>query len=133
MFPHREDKLDVSFSERVYVCARRIALRILERSNRINRAIFDHRVDVGSVRDVVQRIRIENDEIGEIAVFDLTDMSADFAAKKFRCVSGSALKNLHRRQARFLHQLKFAEKRGAMNRADVSRISACRDGDVGVF
>ena len=85
------------------------------------------------MRDVVQWIRLENDEIGEIAVFDLADVRAGLAAKKFRCVSGSALKNLHRRQARFLHRLKFAEKRGAVNRTDVSRVSACCDGDAGVF
>src|SRR5207248_3937701 len=63
----------------------------------INRAILDHDVDVGSVRDVLQRIRIENDEIGETAVFNLADVRAGFAAEEFRRVSGGAPENLHRR------------------------------------
>src|SRR5207244_11602895 len=92
------------------------------RIGRINHAILDNSVDIGSVRDVVNRIRIENDKISEIAVFDLAEMRASVTPKEFRGVRGGALKNLHWRQSGFFHQLKFAEKRRAMNCSDVSRV-----------
>src|SRR5205809_8075622 len=90
------------------------------RISRINHAILDNSVDIGSVRDVVNRIRIENDKISEIAVFNLADMRANVAAEKFRRVCSCALKNLHGCQAGFFHQLRFSEKRWSMNSADVS-------------
>src|SRR5207237_4859582 len=92
------------------------------RTGRINHALRDNSDDIASVRDVVNPIRIENDKISEIAVFNLADMRANVAAEKFRRVCSCALKNLHWRQSRFFHQLKFTEKRRAMNCADVSRV-----------
>jgi hypothetical protein len=42
----------------------------------INHAILDDRVDVGSVLNVIDRIRIKNNEISEIAAFDFANMSS---------------------------------------------------------
>jgi len=91
----------------------REARLVQNRIGRINHAILDNSVDIRSVRDVVNRIRIENDKISEIAVFDLADTRANVAAKEFCSVRRGALENLHWRQSGFFHQLKFAEKRRA--------------------
>src|SRR6266478_4672247 len=95
---------------------------VQNRISRINRAIFDHRVDVGSVRDVIQRIRIENEEIGEVALLDVADVRSRFAAEKFRGISSRTLKNLHGGESGFFHQLKFTKERWPVHRADVSRV-----------
>ena len=63
----------------------------------IDDAVFDYRVDVGSVRNVVQRIGIENDEISEIARGDLTNVRTGVSAEKFCGIAGCALENLHGR------------------------------------
>src|SRR6266487_2712409 len=65
--------------------------------SRINDPVLDYCVDIGSVGDVIQRIRIENHQIREVAIFDTANMRAGVAAEKFRGVVGSALKNLHGR------------------------------------
>src|SRR5207249_9870951 len=79
------------------------------RIGRINHAILDNSVDIGSVRDVVNRIRIENDKISEIAVFNLADMRANVAAEKLRSVCSCGLKNLHCLQCGFFYHLNFME------------------------
>src|SRR5437764_14108455 len=79
------------------------------RIGRINHAILDNSVDIGSVRDVVNRVRIENDQISEIAVFNIADMRGNVSAEKFRRVCSCALKNLHWWQFGFFHQLKVQE------------------------
>ena len=61
----------------------------------INHTILDHRIDVGSVRDVIHRVRVENDEIGKIALFELADLCAGIPAKEFRCIRRGASENLH--------------------------------------
>ena len=66
------------------------------RIRRIRDAVFHHGVDIRSMRDVVQRIRIENHEIGETAIFEFADMRAGFAAEKFRSIRRGALQYLHR-------------------------------------
>ena len=60
-------------------------------------------------------------------------MRAGFAAEKFGCVRRGALQYLHGRKPGFFHQLKFAKKSRAMNRADVSGVSACGDRDARIF
>src|SRR6266487_4087402 len=63
--------------------------------SRINDAVFDDHVDIGSVRDVVQWIRIKNDKVSKIAIFDLADMRTSVAAEQFRRIRGGAFKDLH--------------------------------------
>ena len=45
--------------------------------SRINHAVFDDCIDVGSVCDVIQRIGIENHQIGEMAGGDLRESTAE--------------------------------------------------------
>jgi hypothetical protein len=47
----------------------------------INHAIFDHYVDVRSILDVANWIRLENDEVGKMALLDLANMRTGFAAE----------------------------------------------------
>ena len=60
-------------------------------------------------------------------------MRPDFAAEQLRGVRSRALQNLHRRQSGFFHQLKLAEQRRTVNRADVSSISAGRNCYSGIL
>ena len=69
----------------------------------VNDTIFDHTLNIGGVRDVVGWIRVQNNEIGEISLFDSANVLAGFAAEQLRGVRSSRLQNLHRRQPGFLH------------------------------
>ena len=55
------------------------------------------------MRNVFERIGIENDEIREIAVVDLANVRAGLAAEKFGRIRCRALENLHRRESCFFH------------------------------
>ena len=63
----------------------------------VNDTIFDQTLNIGGVRDVVGWIRVQNNEIGEISLFDLADVRAGLAAEQLSGVRGRALQNLHRR------------------------------------
>ena len=51
------------------------------RLSRINDPILDHRLDVRRTRNVIERVRLEDHEIGEGAIVDLADVPAGFAAE----------------------------------------------------
>src|SRR6266487_1623090 len=101
--------------------------------SRINDPVLDYCVDIGSVGDVVQRVRIENNEIRKVTVFDLADVRASLASKEFCGIAGGALEDLHWPKPSFFHQLKFAEERRPVNCSNVSRIGAGSDRDPGFF
>src|SRR5262249_11343177 len=61
----------------------------------INHAVLYHRIDVRRMRDVIDRIRIENHKVGETTVLEITGMRTDFAAEKLRSVRRGALQYLH--------------------------------------
>lgn len=83
--------------------------------------------------DVVERIRFQDNEIGEVAGFEGADLRTDVTAESLRGVRGGALKDLHRRKAGLLHQLKFTKDRGAVDRSDVPGVGAGGDGDTGIL
>src|SRR5205085_10575715 len=81
-----------------------------QRLGRVDGTVLDHAIDIGGPTNIVNRIGIKNDEVGELALLDPADSSADLAAKKLSRIRSCALQYLHRRQASFFHQLKFAKQ-----------------------
>src|SRR5205814_8805441 len=100
-------------------CATQMRRSMQNRISGISHAVFHHGVDIRGMRDVVQRIRIENHKVSKTAVFEFADTRTDFAAKKLRSVGCSALQYLHGREPGFFHQLKFTEESGPVNGPDV--------------
>jgi hypothetical protein len=98
--------------------------RSLHNIGAVDYTAFNHTLDIGGVCDVIGRIRVQNNEIGEISLLESADVRAGFAAEQLRGVRSSTLQNLHRRQPGFSHQLKLAEQSRTMNGADVSRVGA---------
>ena len=63
----------------------RLTSRLL-RENRVRRigdAVFDHRLNVGSPRDVIERVRIQNDQIGQFTGCDRANLLRQFRRRKF--------------------------------------------------
>src|SRR5207244_3202188 len=69
----------------------------------VRHTIFHHTLNIRGVRDVVGWIRVQNNEIGEISLFDSANVRAGCAAEQLRGIRSSRLQNLHRRQPGFLH------------------------------
>ena len=118
--------------DRLHRLRLRLHRRGRKRAGGIENAILHHRVDVGCARDVLNGIGFQNDEVGKIAAVDLAEMRAGLAAEKFGGIYRRALQDLHRRESGFVHQLKLAEERRPVNRADVPRVRAGCDGDAAV-
>src|SRR6267143_6901376 len=76
---------------------------VRQRGRSVKHAIFDHVVDIGGVRDVVDWIRFQNHEVGEVPVVDLSDVRTGLTAEKFGRVNGGALQDLYRGEARLFH------------------------------
>ena len=54
-------------------------------------AVFYHTVDVGGTRNIVERVRFQDDEIGEFAGRDRADLRAGFAAESLGGVGRSRI------------------------------------------
>src|SRR3954468_1773714 len=67
-----------------------------QRIGLIDDTVLHHAIDIGSVLDVVERVRFQDHEVGEVARLKRADLPARFAAKNFRGVRRRALENLHR-------------------------------------